>query len=39
MLFQKGVACEQYKQLQKIYDFKNKVLSVMKSDLISGRFL
>jgi hypothetical protein len=39
MLFQQGVACEQYKQLQKIYDFKNKVVSVMKSDLISGRFL
>jgi len=39
MLFLRGVACEQYKQLQKIYDFKNKVVSVMKSDLISGRFL
>jgi hypothetical protein len=30
MLFKRGAACEQYKWLQKIYDFKNKVLSAMK---------
>jgi hypothetical protein len=30
LLFKPGAVCEQYKRLQKLYDFKNKVLSVMK---------
>jgi hypothetical protein len=31
MLFKRGAACEQYKRPQKIYDFKNKVVSGMKA--------
>jgi hypothetical protein len=31
MLFKRGVACEQYKQLQKMYGFKNRVVLAMKS--------
>jgi hypothetical protein len=31
MLFKRGAAREQYKQPQKIYDFKNKVVSAMKA--------
>jgi hypothetical protein len=31
MLFKQRSACDPYKWLQKIYDFKNKVLLVMKS--------
>jgi hypothetical protein len=31
MLFKRGAVCEQYKRPQKIYDFKNKVVSAMKA--------
>jgi hypothetical protein len=30
LLFRPGAACELYKRLQKVYDFKTKVLSAMK---------